>query len=167
MNYWLMKTEPSEFSFDDLVACTNSTDHWQGVRNYQARNLMRDEFRLGDLVFIYHSRTPDPAIVGIAEVVREAYPDPTALDKKSPYFDSKSHENGQSRWVMVDVAAKLRFKHAVTLSSMRGLCHNSSDNRQGSLSNMTLLRPGMRLSVQPVSTHEWQTITQLGCPYLI
>ena len=109
-NYWLMKTEPDAFSFDDLINSKNRTDCWDSIRNYQARNMMRDEFKKGDLVFIYHSRIADPAIVGIAQVTKEAYPDHTALDPNEKYFDPKSEKLGESRWVMVDVQAKKYFK---------------------------------------------------------
>lgn len=150
-----MKTEPDAFSFDDLVSAPGRRDSWDGIRNYQARNMMRDEFCKGDQVFIYHSRIAEPAIVGVAEVVKEAYPDHTALDPGSKYFDPKSEEKGESRWVMVDVKAKQRFKSPVTLGFMRTVKE---------LSNMALLKRGQRLSIQPVTAKEWQKITQLGQP---
>ena len=150
-----MKTEPDQFSFQDLVDAKNSTECWDGVRNYQARNLMRDEMSLGDLVFIYHSRVAEPAIVGIAEIVREAYPDHTALDPKSPYSDSKSIEKGESRWLMVDVKAVKRMSKQVTLGEMRGM---------KPLAKMALLKRGQRLSIQPVSPSEWKHIISIGKP---
>ena len=110
-----MKTEPDTFSIDDLIAAPNSTEPWDGIRNYQARNFLRDEFSVGDLVFIYHSRVKSPGVVGIAEIVRSAYPDHTALDPESNYFDPKSLEKGESRWVMVDVKAVQKFDNVVTL----------------------------------------------------
>ncbi len=153
--YWLMKTEPDVFSFDDLVRRPQRTEHWDGVRNYQARNFMRDQFRKGDEVFIYHSSTDIPAIAGIAEVVREAYPDPSALDPKSEYFDEKSKNLGESRWVMVDVKAKARFSKPVSLATIRGT---------RGLEKMPLLQRGQRLSIQPVSADEWKLIVKLGKP---
>jgi predicted RNA-binding protein with PUA-like domain len=152
-NYWLMKTEPDTFSFDDLVGRPDRTDRWEGVRNYQARNMMRDQFQLGDEVFIYHSRVAEPAIVGVARVVRAAYPDPTALDPQSKYFDSKSVEQGISRWVMVNVQAVGRFMRPITLKELRDV--------KGA-ENMLLLRPGQRLSIQPVQEQEWQLIHGLS-----
>ena len=152
-SYWLMKTEPDKFSFEDLIACPKKTDHWDGIRNYQARNLMRDQFKKGDLVFIYHSRIKKPAVVGVAQVVKEAYPDHTALDESGEYFDPKSLEAGASRWVMVDVKAKERFSEAVTLEKIRQL---------PALGKMALVQKGQRLSIQPVTAKEWQTIYKLG-----
>jgi len=153
--YWLMKTEPDAFSFDDLLACPNKTSSWDGVRNYQARNFMRDDFKLGDEVFIYHSRIGEPAIVGVAKVVREAYPDPSALDKKSKYFDKKSEAMGESRWCMVDVQATSAFENPVTLQTCRAT---------KKLADMPLIKPGQRLSIQPVRCSEWETIIELGRP---
>lgn len=141
-----MKTEPELFSFDDLVSSPGRRDSWDGIRNYQARNLMRDDVRKGDLVFIYHSRIPEPAIVGIAEIVKGAYPDPSALDPQSKYFDAKSEAEGQSRWLMVDIKAKSRLKSPMTLAQMRTM---------EPLQSMFLLQKGQRLSVQPVSDEEW------------
>lgn len=149
-----MKTEPDVFSYDDLERRPGQTEHWDGVRNYQARNFMRDQFRIGDQVLFYHSRTDSPGIVGIAEVVKEAYPDPSALDPKSPYFDPKSAALGQSRWVMVDVQAKKRLARAVTLEDMR---------REPRLAQMLVLQKGQRLSIQPVSEDEWDVISRLSC----
>lgn len=117
--------------------------------------MMRDDFKRGDLAFIYHSRTDVPGIVGIAEVVKEAYPDHTALDPKSKYFDSKSKEKGESRWCMVDVKAVKRFKEKVSLAT----CREVKD-----LSEMALLKKGQRLSIQPVSAKEWKAICALGSP---
>lgn len=150
-----MKTEPDVFSFDDLVRRPQHTEHWDGVRNYQARNFMRDEFRLGDEVFIYHSSTDVPNIAGIATVVKEAYPDPSALDPKSEYFDEKSQAVGESRWVMVDVQAKERFTRPVSLATIRGT---------KGLERMPLLQRGQRLSIQRVSPEEWEIIVKLGKP---
>jgi predicted RNA-binding protein with PUA-like domain len=154
-NYWLMKTEPDVFSFDDLVHSKNRTDSWDGIRNYQARNMMRDDFKLGDQVFLYHSRMAEPGIVGIAEVVKEAYPDPTALNSKSKYYDEKSAKLGESRWCMVDVMATDRFAEKVSIETCR--------NTKG-LEEMLLIRKGQRLSIQSVTPSEWKIICKLGKP---
>lgn len=157
-NFWLMKTEPDVFSFDDLINCKNSTDHWDGIRNYQARNFMRDQFKLGQEVFIYHSNTKETGIYGIAKVVREAYPDHTALDSESKYFDPKSAEKGESRWVMVDVMATHRLKKPVLLQDMKEMPE---------LEGMALLKRGQRLSIQMVSPEHWKFIKALGKPQKI
>jgi predicted RNA-binding protein with PUA-like domain len=153
--YWLMKTEPDAFSFDDLIACKNGTDSWDGIRNYQARNMMRDDFQLNDMVFIYHSRIPQPAIVGVAKVVKEAYPDHTALDPEAKYFDEKSAKINESRWMMVDVKAEKHFKKHVTLHEMKEL---------EELEGLAVIRKGQRLSIQPVSKEHWDIISKLGKP---
>lgn len=150
-----MKTEPDTFSFEDLVRAPRHVTSWEGVRNYQARNLMRDEFKLGDLVFIYHSSCDEPGVIGTAEVVRESYPDMSALNLKSEYFDEKSARDGASRWMMVDVQAKTRFTAPVTLKAMRAL---------PGLDAMLLLKKGSRLSVQPVTAKEWAIIVKAGKP---
>lgn len=149
--YWLMKSEPDVFSFDDLKARPQSTDHWEGVRNYQARNYMR-RMKTGDLVLFYHSNCAPPGVVGIAAVVREAYPDHTAFDSSSRYFDPKSSPESP-RWFMVDVKWKEVFRRMVTLQEMRGI---------KGLSGMPLLRKGQRLSVLPVTKEEFETIRGLG-----
>ena len=153
MKYWLMKTEPDVFSWSDLEQMPSQTTKWEGVRNYQARNLMRDEFRMGDRVFFYHSRQESPGIVGIAQVVRQAYPDSTALDSSSPYCDQKSIRDGVSRWVMVDIKLFKAFTHTITLKALKS---------NPELEGMLLLRPGQRLSVQPVSEKEWQIICRMA-----
>lgn len=147
--HWLMKTEPETFSFDHLLKAPDRTTSWEGVRNYQARNLMRDEFAVGDLVFIYHSSCAEPGIIGIAEVVRQAHPDLTALDPESPYADAKSIAEGSSRWLMVDVRATARLLEPFTLGKIRAT---------PSLASMMVVRRGARLSIQPVTPDEWQTI---------
>ncbi len=144
-----MKTEPDVFSWDDLVKKKKAP--WDGVRNYQARNFMRDQFRLGDQVLFYHSSCAEPGIVGVAEVVREAYPDPTALDPKSDYYDPSSAKAGESRWVMVDVAPVRKFRNLADLSAIR--------NTKG-LQAMPLLQKGQRLSIQPVTAREFKLITE-------
>jgi predicted RNA-binding protein with PUA-like domain len=151
--YWLMKTEPDTFGFEDLLKRPGKTEGWEGVRNYQARNFMRDQFKIGQSVFIYHSRVEEPAIIGIAEVVKEAYPDKTALDPKSDYFDEKSLKTGESRWCMVDVKAVARFKQPITLKRLK------SDEK---LSDMALVKPGQRLSIQPLTPNEWNYVCSLS-----
>lgn len=150
--YWLMKTEPDVFSMQDLMKCNNQTEPWDGIRNYQARNLMRDEFQEGDSIFIYHSRIKKPAIVGIATVVREAYPDETAMDKNAKYFDAKSLDKGESRWVKVDVKGEEEIG-PVTLEDMR---------TESKLEGMPLLQKGQRLSIQPVSEAQWQHVVKMA-----
>ena len=150
-----MKTEPDVFSFEDLVKASNRTTHWEGVRNYQARNFMRDSFKKGDQVLIYHSNVEEPAVFGIAAVVREGYPDHFALDPKSKYFDEDAKRKGQSPWVMVDVKATHRFKNAVTREQLKN---------EPRAKSMMVLQRGARLSVQPVSEEHFNLILELGCP---
>ena len=147
--YWLMKTEPRTYSWQDLL--NEKTTSWEGVRNYQARNFMRDQMMPGDRVFIYHSVVQPMAIMGIAEVVREAYPDHFAFEPGHKYFDPKSSPDNP-RWVMVDVQAKESFENPVTLERLKTV---------PGLENMMLLRKGSRLSIQPVSEAEWKIICSL------
>ena len=149
--YWLLKSEPESFSFDDLWNSPDRTTHWDGVRNYQARNFMRDEMKKGDLAFFYHSGD-DPGIVGIVEIAREGYPDHTAVDPKDPHYDPKS-KSGESSWSMVDVHAIERFPRHVTLSEMR---------EKPELEGMPLLQKGNRLSVQKVGAAEWNAVVALA-----
>ncbi len=151
MRYWLMKTEPDVFSWDDLERCPNRTTMWEGVRNYQARNFMRDEFGVGDGVLFYHSRK-NPSVVGVARVVRAAYPDPTQFVETSRYFDPRSAPDAP-RWVTVDVQAERRFPEPLTLSRLRA---------ERGVAGMALLAPGSRLSVQPVRPHEWEEVCRLA-----
>jgi predicted RNA-binding protein with PUA-like domain len=151
--YWLMKTEPETFSWQDLVRRPGRRESWDGVRNYQARNFMRDEFAEGHEVFIYHSSTGEPGIVGVARVARAAYPDPSALRPDSPYFDPKSAADGKSRWVMVDVEAVASFAETITLKSLR---------EHPDLQEMALLQRGQRLSIQPVRPQEWKIICKMA-----
>ncbi|NCF10245.1 MAG: EVE domain-containing protein [Gammaproteobacteria bacterium] len=153
MNYWLMKSEPSVFGIDDLAARPKKTEPWDGVRNYQARNMMRDTMRRGDLAFFYHSNCEPPGIVGIMEVVREGYPDPTQFDPESKYHDPKS-DLDDPRWYLVDVRLKKRFRAMVTLAELR--------EHAGELGEFALLRKGNRLSVMPVETATWQRILELA-----
>jgi predicted RNA-binding protein with PUA-like domain len=149
MNYWLMKTEPDEFSIDDLAA--RKTEPWSGVRNYTARNFIR-EMKKGDNVFFYHSSCAEPGVVGIAEVSQEAHPDPTQFDSKSDYYDPKSKRE-EPRWSMVEVKFKKKFKRNVTLTELK---------TKKELGDFVLLRPGNRLSVMPVIKKEWDFIVSLA-----
>lgn len=153
-NYWLVKTEPQAFSFDDLLASPRKTTCWDGVRNYQARNFMRDGMKKGDLVLFYHSSADPTAVMGVARVVREAYPDPTAFDPKDSHYDPKSKRESPT-WMMVDLQAVERFTHAVTLAELRGV---------KGLEKMALLQRGSRLSVQPVTAREFEIVRKLGGP---
>ena len=151
MNYWLVKSEPDEFSIDDLYRRPKRTEHWDGVRNYQARNFMRDGMKKGDQVFFYHSNCDTPGIVGIARVVREAYPDHTAFDPEDPHYDPKSDPENP-RWLMVDVKYVRKLKRTIPLSELK-------DNP--ALEDMALVRKGNRLSVMPVTAEQWQTILDM------
>jgi predicted RNA-binding protein with PUA-like domain len=153
MNHWLMKTEPSTFGIDDLAKKPKKTAMWDGVRNYQARNMLRDDFKKGDLAFIYHSSTEVMGIAGIMQVVRSAYPDPTQFDKKSDHFDPGS-ERANPRWLVVDVQLKRRFKRVITLDELRA---HADDELDG----MLLLKRGNRLSITPVSDAHWEFILSL------
>ena len=148
--FWLMKSEPGECSIDDLAAAPNQTVPWVGVRNYQARNFMRDAMPAGHGVLFYHSSCAEPGVAGLAEVVGAAYPDATQFDAASPYFDAKS-KPAEPRWLHVDV--KLLAKtHLLSLREMR--------QRPG-LASMTLLKPGNRLSITPVTAAEWAAVVSL------
>jgi predicted RNA-binding protein with PUA-like domain len=150
MRYWLMKSEPDEFSIDDLAKAPKQTTPWFGVRNYQARNFMRDEMRVGDRAFFYHSSCPEPGIAGIVEISRLAYPDATQFDPKSEYYDPKSTREAP-RWVNVDVklVKKTRLVGVPELRAARGL------------EDMVTLRRGNRLSITPLTAAEWKTIEKL------
>lgn len=151
MNYWLMKTEPNTFSWEDLLQLPNQTTCWEGVRNYQARNFMRDQMQVGDRVFFYHSVVKPQAIMGIAQVVRPAYPDHFAFDLASDYYDPQSSPEAP-RWLMVDIQAVQELQPPIILEELKG-------NPQ--LSDLLLLKKGCRLSVQPVTAEEWQVILSL------
>jgi predicted RNA-binding protein with PUA-like domain len=148
MNYWLMKSEPEAFSIDDLQAMPDQTEHWDGVRNYQARNMMRDDMKEGDLVFFYHSNCKEPGIVGIMQVVREGYPDFTAFDPESKYFDPKS-DPANPRWIMVDINFVRTLKRLLSLTELK---------QYDELTGMQLLRKGNRLSITPVTEEQWAFI---------
>ena len=148
LQYWLMKSEPNVFGIEHLQNMPEQRDRWDGIRNYQARNFMRDQMSMGDLIFFYHSNCPQPGVTGIMEVVRTAYPDFTAWDPACHYFDPKSSPKNP-RWVMVDVQLVKTFSHPLSLDILRGL---------KGLEKMELLRKGSRLSVQPVRESEWKII---------
>ena len=149
MNYWLMKSEPDECSIDDALKAPKKTVAWTGVRNYQARNFMRDGMKVGDGVLFYHSTCPEPGIAGLAEVATAPYPDSTQFDKKSKYYDAASKKDNP-RWVHVDVRAKQKTR-LIPLAELR-------DKKE--LENMVTLRRGNRLSITPVTEAEWNFITR-------
>ena len=150
--YWLLKSEPDVFSFDDLWAAPKRTTGWDGVRNHQARNFMRDDMRVGDGVLFYHSGAEPPGVAGLAEVVRTAYPDATALDPRHDHFDPKSKAEAPT-WLQVDVRAVERFPRLLSLPELRAMPE---------LAGMELLRRGSRLSVQPVRAAEWAAVCAAG-----
>lgn len=152
MNYWLMKSEPDVFSFDNLKKCHKQTEPWTGVRNYQARNFMRDEMKIGDLILFYHSSCEVPGVAGIAKVASESYPDPTQFDKKSEYFDPKSTKENP-RWMLVDVKFDQDLTKFVSLEEIK---------KVKSLTHMRLLQKGNRLSILPVTKDEFEKIYKMG-----
>ena len=149
-NYWLMKSEPQVYSIDDLKR--DGRTYWDGVRNYQARNLMRDKMKVGDRILYYHSNADPKAIVGLATVCKEAYPDHTQFDKKSKYYDLKASKEAP-RWFMVDIEFVSKFSQPLSLDSLKQV---------SKLRSMALLKRGQRLSVQPVTTDEWKTVLKLA-----
>lgn len=151
MNYWLFKSEPDEYSIADLAAEPGKTGRWDGIRNYQARNFLRDSVQTGDGVLFYHSACKVPAVVGTAEVVRGAYPDPAQFDPESKYFDPKATEE-KPRWYCVDIRWQSAFNHPVPLAEIK-------QNPQ--LADMVLVKQG-RLSIQPVTKEEWDTLVRQG-----
>ncbi len=150
--YWLFKSEPTAYSFNDLSNEENQTAEWDGVRNYQVRNFMRDEMRPGDAVLFYHSSTTPTAVVGTATIVSQAYPDVTAWDPQSNYYDSKSSPDNPA-WLVVDIKAEQEFVRPVTLAEIK---------QNPALAGMLLVRRGMRLSIQPVAQAEYEEIVLLG-----
>lgn len=152
MNHWLMKSEPEEFSIDDLKA--QGTTHWDGVRNYQARNMMRDQMKKGDQVFFYHSNCEVPGIVGVMKIIKEGYADHTAFDPQDKHFDPKSDPDNP-RWYMVDLRFVRKFHKSLPLAMLRQYADRE-------LSKLPLLRRGNRLSVMPVSKEEWEFIMGLA-----
>jgi predicted RNA-binding protein with PUA-like domain len=153
MNHWLLKSEPGEFSIDDLAASPKQTTHWDGVRNYQARNFIRDDMKKGDLAFFYHSSCAEPGVVGIVEITREAYPDDTAFDPNDKHFDPKS-KHSEPRWFVVDVRLKRKLKKPLPLAKLK---QHAGD----SLSELQLLKRGNRLSIMPVAPKDWKFILTL------
>ena len=151
MRYWLMKSEPDEFSIDDLRRSRAGKEAWDGVRNYQARNMIRDEMRRGDQAFFYHSNCDEPGIVGIMEIVSDAYPDPTAFDRRDKHYDPKSDPDNP-RWYLVDVAFVRELERTITLRELKS---------EPALAELPLVRRGNRLSVMPVSNREWEAILAL------
>ncbi|MGJ8652626.1 MAG: EVE domain-containing protein [Opitutaceae bacterium] len=152
MNYWLMKSEPDVFSFDDLKARSGQTEPWDGVRNYQARNYMRDEMKVGDLILFYHSNAKPPGVAGIAEVASQPYPDPTAFDVQSKYHDPKSDPENP-RWILIDVKYNSDIQRLVSLEEMKGMPE---------LEEMRVLQRGCRLSITPVTETEFNAIRKAG-----
>ncbi len=148
MNFWLMKSEPEDCSIDAALAAPKSTVPWTGVRNYQARNFMRDRMRIGDKVFFYHSSCEEPGIAGFAEVASAAYADPTQFDRKSKYYDAAAKPDAP-RWTLVDIKA-LKKTRLVPLAELR---------EQAALADMIILKRGNRLSITPVTAREWRYIT--------
>lgn len=150
--YWLLKSEPNAFSIDDLAAEKNKTTCWDGVRNYQARNFMRDDMKIGDKVLFYHSNAKPPGVVGTAKIVKESYPDFTAFDKKNKHFDPKSKQEAPT-WFMVDIKLEKKFKRLIPLDELKSV---------KALDGMVLLQKGSRLSVQPVSKKHFDLIVKLA-----
>lgn len=151
MKYWLMKSEPDVYGIDHLAKMPKKTDHWDGIRNYQVRNMLRDEMRKGDLAFFYHSNCKEPGIVGIVEVVKEGYPDFTAFEPGEKYYDPKSDPENP-RWYMVDVKLKRKFKRVISLQELKNY---------KSLDEMLILKRGNRLSITPISKKHWDFILKL------
>ena len=149
MSYWLMKSEPDVYSFDDLKQA--KTDYWEGVRNYQARNMLRDQMQVSDQAFFYHSNCKQPGIVGIMEIIKSGYPDFTAYDPKHKYFDAKSDPE-QPRWYMVDVKYVRHLERPIFLDELKA---------NPKLINLPLVRRGNRLSIMPISEIDWQSILEL------
>ena len=147
--YWLIKSEPQEFSIDALARV--KAEPWSGVRNYQARNFMRDSMQIGDGILFYHSNCAEPGVVGVAEVATEAYPDPTQFDKRGDYYDSASKPE-EPRWLLVDVRFKRKLKRTITLSELKG---------REELDECALVRRGNRLSVMPITRAQWDFILGL------
>ncbi len=153
MKYWLFKSEPETFSVNDLAKAKNRTTAWEGVRNYQARNLLRDDVKKGDLGFFYHSSCEVPGIVGVVKILRAGYADSSATDPKSEYFDPKS-DPSSPRWICVDVQLQKKIEPIIALDELRA-------HEMRELKNMLVLKRGNRLSVTPVTSDEWRFILSL------
>jgi predicted RNA-binding protein with PUA-like domain len=153
MHYWLMKSEPQTFGLEHLAGAARRTSAWDGVRNFQARNMLRDQMKRGEQCFLYHSSCAVPGIVAVMQIVREGYPDPTAFDRKNDHYDPDS-DPSKPRWFMVDVQLKRRLKRTISLEELRA--HAARE-----LKGMALLRPGNRLSITPVEAAHWKFILSL------
>ncbi|HUO80607.1 MAG TPA: EVE domain-containing protein [Steroidobacteraceae bacterium] len=153
MKYWLMKTEPTTFGIDDLAKAPRRRSHWDGVRNYQVRNMIRDEMQKGDLAFFYHSSCAVPGIYGVARIARAGYPDPTAFDRRHAHFDPKS-DPAAPTWYMVDVELVRRFAAPVTLEKLKANAR--------ALEDLLVLRRGNRLSIMPVTATQWRKVLALA-----
>ena len=150
--YWLFKSEPSTYSWDDLTAEAGQTAEWDGVRNYQARNFMRDAMRIGDCVLFYHSNAKPPGIIGIARIVREAYPDDTAWNPDTRYYDPKS-DPASPTWLMVDIQAERKLPRFISLNELKA---------NPALADMLVTKRGQRLSIQPVTPAEWAEVLRMA-----
>jgi predicted RNA-binding protein with PUA-like domain len=153
MKYWLMKSEPTTFGIDDLAKAPRRRSHWDGVRNYQVRNMLRDEMQKGDLAFFYHSSCEVPGIYGVVRIVREGYPDPTAFDPRHAHFDPKS-DPAAPTWYMVDVELVRRFATPVTLEKLKANARTLGD--------LVVLKRGNRLSITPVTPTQWRKVLALA-----
>lgn len=151
MKHWLFKSEPETFGIGHLEKCKDQTEPWNGVRNYQVRNMLRDEIKVGDMAFFYHSNCHPPGIAGIVRIVKSGYPDDAAWDVSSEYYDPKSTPQSP-RWYMVDVKLVERFKHLISLAELK---------QNPALENMLILRAGNRLSITPVTASEWKAILKM------
>jgi len=153
MNYWLLKSEPSSFSIDDLVKAPKRTTSWDGVRNFQARNFLRNDMKKGDQAFFYHSSCDVPGIAGVVTIVKEGYPDPTAFDASHHHYDAESDPQ-KPRWFMVDIKLDRKLKRVITLEELK-------QHASGKLKDLVILKRGNRLSVTPVTKADWQFILSL------
>ena len=153
MQHWLLKTEPSTFGVDDLAAAPGKSTHWDGIRNYQARNFIRDQIGKGDEAFLYHSSCELPGIVAIVRVIRAAYPDPTAFDRRDAHYDAASSKEAP-RWFAFEIRLKRRLKRVITLPELKSHAHRE-------LASMMILRAGNRLSVTPIEDAHWRFILSL------
>ena len=153
MRHWLLKTEPGSFGVEDLARAPRRTTAWDGVRNFQARNMIRDDMQRGDKAFLYHSSCDVPGIVAVMQITKAAYPDPSAFDRRHPHYDADS-DRAQPRWFMVDVRLERKLSRVITLDELR--THAAKELR-----GLVLLRPGNRLSVMPVDASHWQFICSL------
>lgn len=150
--YWLFKSEPSAYSFNDLLNEENRTAEWDGVRNYQARNFMRDDMKVGDYVLFYHSNAKPPGVIGTARIVREGYPDDSAWNLDSRYYDPKS-DSANPTWMMVDIKAEQRLSRFISLNELKA---------NPALSEMLVTKRGQRLSIQPVTAEEWAEVLAMA-----